>query len=172
MRLKNAFVLAPLAMLLAGCPAKKDDGSSENVHDDVWVSSNAGPVRVLVDGDTGWVVNTLANSVDVIDLTTCGTAQASCDLIGTTVLGSGAGPFDGVIAAGRLHLVLSGAGACRDRCDDRTCGRVDGHDLAGALYSPQAVTVANGDLFIADSNFYGSGPGFVAMVKARSGRMS
>jgi hypothetical protein len=103
-----ALALVPIAVLVAGCPAKKDDDSPSNVRDDVWVSSSAGPVRVLVDGDTGWVVNTLANSVDVIDLATCGKGQASCELIGTTNFAEGASPFDGVIASGRLHLVLSG----------------------------------------------------------------
>lgn len=163
MMLRNSFAFASLALLVAGCPAKKDDSPS-NVHDDVWVSSSAGPIRVLVDGDTGWVVNSLANSVDAIDLTTCGSGQASCDLIGTTILDAGAAPFDGVIAGGRLHLVLSGLGqvvsidtATRSIVATITTG-------AGALYSPQAVAVASDELFIADSNFYGSGPGFVARV--------
>lgn len=159
---RSVFALVPLALLVAGCPAKDD--SSSNVRDDVWVSSNAGPVRVLLEGDTGFVVNLLANSVDAIDLTTCGKGQESCDLIGTTNLDAGAAPFDGVIADGQLHLVLSGLGQVAS-IDTTTRAVVATITTgAGALYSPQAVAVANGELFIADSNFYGSGPGFVAMV--------
>lgn len=163
MNRRNLFALVPLAVLVAGCPAKKDDSSSD-VRDDVWVSSNAGPVRVLLEGNTGWVVNLLANSVDAIDLTTCGKGQGSCDLIGTTNLEAGAAPFDGAIANGRLHLVLSGLG--RVASIDTTTRSVVAtiSTGAGALYSPQAVAVADGELFIADSSFYGSAPGFIAMV--------
>lgn len=156
--------LVSFAFLVAGCPAKKDDASSPNVNDDVWVASNAGPVRVILEGNTAWVVNSLANSVDAVDLTTCGNAQGSCQSLGTTNLPVDSFPFDGAIGSGRLHVVLSGLGqvasidtATRDVVATITTG-------AGALYSPQAVAVAGGQIFIADSNFYGSGPGFLAMV--------
>ena len=60
---RSVFALVPLALLVAGCPAKDSSSSFP----DVWVSSGAGPVRILLEGDTGFVVNTLANSVDALD---------------------------------------------------------------------------------------------------------
>lgn len=161
---RSSVALAALAVLAAGCPAKKDDGSPSNVHDDVWVSTNAGPARVIVDGNTGWVVNSAANSIDAIDLTTCTTAEQSCQLIGTTNLPESSYPFDATLTPGRLHVVLSGLGQVVSV--DTTTRQVVATITtgAGALYSPQAVASVGGGLWVADSNFYGSGPGFVARV--------
>ena len=102
--------LALVAVLVAGCPQKKDSPSSPNVNDDVWVATDAGPARLILEGDTAWVVNNTANSVDAVDLTTCGETQGSCDLLGTVNLAVGSAPFDGAVASGRLHVVLSGFG--------------------------------------------------------------
>lgn len=164
---RSLLPLAALVLLASGCPEKKDpseDSALAEVRDDVWVASNAGPVRVLLEGNTGWVVNSVANSIDAVDLATCGSGQGSCQLIGTVNLAVGAAPFDGAVASGRLHVVLSGLGQVAS-IDTTTRAVVATITTgAGALYSPQAVAVAGGQILVADSNFYGSGPGFLAMV--------
>lgn len=163
MTFRSLLALLPLTLLVTGCPGKKDASNTE-VHDDVWVATSAGPVRMLVDGNTGWVVNSTGNSIDAVDLSTCETGQASCDLLGTVNLPAASAPFDGAIGGGRLHVVLSGLGQVAS-IDTTTRAVVATITTgAGALYSPQAVAIAGANLLIADSNFYGSGPGFLAMV--------
>ena len=163
---RSILSLLPLALLVAGCPQKKDKASSPNVNDDVWVSTGAGPTRLILEGNTGWVINGFSNSVDAVDLATCETTQGSCDLLGTVNLPVDSFPFDGAVASGRLHVVLTGFGFASVQSIDTTTRQVVATITtgAGALYSPQAVAVAGGRMFIADSNFYGSGPGFLAMV--------
>ena len=167
-RLPVFLLLSAFAASLLGCPGPEEDGSASEagVNDDVWVATGAGPVRVVVGGDTAWVVNYTANSVDAVDLTTCGSEQGSCQSTGTVLLPAGSGPLDATLAGDRLYVVFSNFGFSEVAAIDTTTQQVVAtiSTGAGALVTPQAVTVVDDTIFIAESNGYGFGPGYVAMV--------
>ena len=142
-----------LAVLASGCPSKEGGGD-----EDVWVGN--GPARMLLDGDIAWITNAAGNTIDAIDLTTC---ADGCETVATVQLETGAAPFDGVVvpSLNRLFVVKSSfenPGVVE--IDTQTQEVVA--TIEEGLVTPQSVAYGGGALYVADSNGYGFGPGFVA----------
>lgn len=155
MKRRLRLFLPLIGLLATGCPSKEegDDG-------DVWVGN--GPARMLIDGDIGWVTNAAGNTIDALDLTTC---AGGCETVATVQLETGAAPFDGVVvpSQNRLYVVKSSF-ENPGLVEIDTVTREVVATVETGLVTPQAVAFAGGKLWVADSNGYGFGPGFLAEV--------
>ena len=159
--------IAALAVTLAapGCFDGEKKGGGPAVRDDVYVTGS-GATRILVTGDTAYVIAFGDNVVDVVDLHTCTGEASSCERVARAQLETGSSPFAGAIENGDAWVNESGANRIV-RIDAAGTVVAVVTTGSGAFAEPQDVAVAaNGKKFVANANGYGfGGPGFVSVVQ-------
>lgn len=165
----SRLAATPIAIVVTlgsiGCPGKKDDSSPVEVHDDVFVTGSANN-RIVLDGDTAFIVNSFENTVDMVDLTTCTDVAGSCQADGEVQLPAGSGPYDLALTSTQLHV----AGLVSDKLYtvDRSTLMVTGEvDSSGSLKlsTPQGVLAVGTKLLVSNGNGFGFGPGYLSVVE-------
>ncbi len=158
--------VAAAALLALGCEEgeKKKGTYDAEVFPDVFLTGG-GPNRLVVDGDDGYVVNG-DNTVQKIDLSTCSTAEDSCETAGSATLPILSFPYDGAVVGGSLYVSTTGDDKLV-RIDTSTMAITASiHSNGGfTLSTPQSMTEKNGTLYVANGASFGFAPGYVAMVE-------
>lgn len=167
--MKNGIVLGVISLLIIGCSSPSDSPSEYPSTFTVWVINSLGetlskvdlstgqvtvncitldssPNDIVIDGELAYVVNSLSNNVQIIDLTTEQT-------VGTIEIAMGVNPYYLVLEnsdRGFVSNIMSGNVSVLDL---NACTEVDTLYLGGA---PEGLCVAQDRLFITDINYFGS----------------
>ena len=171
MRLRPLALLAVAAAVIAAsaaCSGGKKKLSPAEVHDDVYVTGS-GPSWIFVSGDTAYITNSLDDTVDKVDLTTCTTAQHSCQRTGQAILPSGADPFDLTMLGSKLYV----AGFFSNQVyvidpSSMMITQTIGSNGANVLTTPESFGSDGINVFVSNANGYPPGPGFVSMISGSS----
>lgn len=161
------FAAAPLAavVLVAACTGggKTKSGPAE-VHDDVYVTG-AGNNRILVQGDTAYIVNSLDNTVDKVDLTTCTATAHSCQRTGQVVLPTNSNPYDVIQFHGFLYVtgLLSNV-VYRIDPSSMTIVSTIGSNGVMRFSTPESFGTDGASLFVSNGNNFGTGPGYISVM--------
>lgn len=172
-RLKNMFGAAALLALLPGClivSGGDDDDSTPTptatdtpgpplagaVYSDVYITG-AFNNRVVVDGDTAYVVASGDNRVEMVDLTTCTSRSDSCEQTATAVFPQFSNPWNVAIDAANdtlySSLLFGGAGDGSVQPASATDGTL-GTEITGGgadFDAPQGMAIANGKLYVGNT---------------------
>jgi YVTN family beta-propeller protein len=158
-------VLAFSIAAAAACTGSKKSSGNPAVHDDVYVTGAANN-RLVLSGDTAFVVNSTDNTVDTVDLTTCTEAQHSCQRTHQTQLSANSNPYDMILDGGKLWVTDLGTNDIV--AIDPATGLVTATVSTGAGFAfngPQSFAAKNGTLLVSNNDGFGFGPGFVSFVQ-------
>lgn len=168
-RLVLPLALAATVIAAAAC-SKSSTPNPIPVHDDVYVTGQANN-RILVDGDTAWIVNSLDDTVDAVDLTTCTDAPHSCQRAMQAHLPQYSNPYDEAMAGGKLWV--SGLFSNALYGIDPATATVTTTITTGAGFvfaNPESIFGAGSTLLVSNAVYggppdYGALPGYVSFVE-------
>jgi YVTN family beta-propeller protein len=160
-----AVTLVPIAV---ACSGGKKKVSPAEVHDDVYVTGS-GAFWILVSGDTAFITNSFDDTIDKVDLTTCTTAQHSCQRTGQATLPTGADPYDLTMLGSKLYV----AGFASNKVyvvdpSSMTVTQTIGSNGSNVLTSPESFGSDGINVFVSNANGYPPGPGFISMISGSS----
>lgn len=169
-RLALPLALAATVVAVAAC-SKSSTPNPIPVHDDVYVTGQANN-RILVVGDTAWIVNSLDDTVDAVDLTTCTDAPHSCQRVMQAHLPQSSSPYD-LAMADDGTLRVSGLFGNAIYAVDPATATVMGTVTTGAgfgLANPESIFAAGARLLVSNAEYggppdYGALPGVVSFVE-------